>query len=62
MRRKYDLREQLRALEERNAAARAAAADFARALASGGLDPAAPGFHQGEGSAAAAPASAAREG
>ena len=53
MRRKYDLREQLKALEERNAAARAAAAAFAQALASGGIDPSAAGFNQGEGGDAA---------
>ncbi len=48
MRRKYDLRELVAALEQRNKAAHEAAARFAEALAGGMLDPTAGTFNQGE--------------
>ena len=62
MRRRYDPRELAKALEERNAAAQAAAANFGAALASGGFDPAAAGFNQGEGCSTAQGAGPAAEG
>lgn len=52
MRRKYDLREQLLGLEQRNAAAKEAAQGFADALSAGQLDPSGPDFNQGQGAAA----------
>jgi hypothetical protein len=48
MRRRYDPRELQKALEERNAAARDAAAKFGAALAAGELGPAATDLVQGE--------------
>ena len=49
MRRKYDLREQLVGLSQRNAAAKEAAQGFADAMSAGQLDPKGADFNQGQG-------------
>lgn len=54
MRKKYDPRQLMVALEQRNTDAQAAAKAFGEALAEGKLDPASPSFHQGTGEGAAA--------
>jgi hypothetical protein len=48
MRKKYDPRELIAALEQRNKAAQEAAQQFGAALSEGRLDPSAEGFNQGE--------------
>ncbi len=53
MRKKYDPRVLLAALEQRNTDAQAAAKEFAEALADGRLDPASASFKQGAGELAA---------
>lgn len=56
MRKRYDPRVLMAALEQRNTDAQAAAKDFAEALADGRLDPASASFNQGADEQAAPPA------
>lgn len=53
MRKKYDLRELLAALEQRNKVAQEAAQQFGEALSKGELDPSSETFNQGQGPEAA---------